>query len=30
MNVSAEMAFRIMARMRTGTIQAQAESRGKL
>jgi len=30
MNVSAEMAFRIIARMRTGTIQAQAESRGKL
>jgi hypothetical protein len=30
MNVSAEMAFRIMARMRTGAIQAQAESRGKL
>jgi len=29
MNVSAEMAFRIMARMRTGAIQAQAESRGK-
>jgi cell division protein FtsI/penicillin-binding protein 2 len=29
MNVSAEMAFRIMARMRTGTIQAQADGRGK-
>lgn len=27
MNVSAEMAFRIMARMRTGAIQAQAEMR---
>ena len=30
MNVSAEMAFRIMARMRTGAIQAQAESRGEV
>ena len=29
MNVSAEIAFRIMARMRTGTNQAQAESGGK-
>jgi hypothetical protein len=29
MNVSAEMAFRIMARMRTGAIQAQAQSNGK-
>jgi hypothetical protein len=29
MNVSAELAFRIMARMRTGVVQAQAQSRGK-
>jgi hypothetical protein len=29
MNVSAEMAFRIIARMRTGAAQAQAESAGK-
>jgi hypothetical protein len=29
MNVSAEMAFRIMARMRTGVVRAQAESKGK-
>jgi hypothetical protein len=29
MNVSAEIAFRIMARMRTGAIQARVESKGK-
>lgn len=29
MNVSAEMAIRIMARLRTGALQAQVESRGK-
>ncbi len=30
MNVSAEIAFRIMVRMRTGALEAQAESEGKL
>lgn len=29
LNVSAEVAFRIMARMRTGVVPAQAQSRGK-